>query len=60
MIDADIENVQGVEQDEDMVVTICYIAECLTFGREPQLESVEVGLQRKHIVDVLLGLLSLQ
>ena len=26
LIDADIANVQGVTTDEDMIVTICYIA----------------------------------
>ena len=42
LIDADIENIMGVEFDEDMVVTMCYIAECFTFGREPDLENLNV------------------
>jgi len=42
LIDADIENVQGVEEDEDMIVTMCYIAECFTFGREPDLENMNI------------------
>jgi hypothetical protein len=58
LIDADIENIQGVTDDEDMVVTICYIAECFTFGREPNLENIDLEFQRKHIVDVFLSLLS--
>ena len=33
MIDANIVNIEGVENDEDMVVAMCYIAECYTFGK---------------------------
>ena len=43
LIDADIENIQGVTEDEDMVVTICYIAECFTFGKEPNLENINIS-----------------
>ena len=57
LIDADIENIQGVELDEEMVVTICYIAECFTFGREPDLDNIDIEYQRKHILDVFLSLL---
>ena len=57
LIDADIENIQGVEQDEEMVSTICYIAECFTFGKEPDFDSIDKEYQRKHIVDVLVKLL---
>ena len=39
LIDADMENIQGVQNDEDMLVAMCYIAECFTFGREPDLEN---------------------
>ena len=55
--DADIENIQGVELDEEMVVTMCYIAECFTFGREPDLDNIDIEYQRKHILDVFLSLL---
>lgn len=58
LIDADIENVMGVEEDEDMVVTICYIAECFTFGREPDLENINLEYQRKHLVDTFLSILN--
>lgn len=58
LIDADIENLQGVVEDEEMVVTICYIAECFTFGREPDFENIDIEYQRKHIVDVFLSLLN--
>ena len=60
LIDADIENVQGVETDEDMLVTMCHIAECFTFGREPDLDNINIDYQRKHIVDVFLSLLRIQ
>ena len=42
LIDADIENVMGIEFDEDMMVMMCYIAECFTFGREPDLENLNI------------------
>lgn len=38
LIDADTEQIQGIKNDEDMLATICYIAECFTFGKEPDLE----------------------
>ena len=60
LIDADIENVQGVIEDEEMIVTMCYIAECFTFGREPDLENLNLDFQRKHIVDVFLTLISMK
>jgi hypothetical protein len=58
LIDADIENVMGVEEDEDMIVTMCYIAECFTFGREPDLENINLDYQRKHLVDTFLSILN--
>ena len=58
LIDADIENVMGVEEDEDMIVTMCYIAECFTFGREPDLENINLDHQRKHLVDTFLSILN--
>ena len=60
LIDADIENVMGVEEDEDMIVTMCYIAECFTFGREPDLENINLDYQRKHLVDTFLSILNFQ
>lgn len=63
LIDADIENIPGVDTDEQMVVVLCYISECFTFGREPDLEEmdeVSIHKQRQHIVDVFLSLLNFQ
>lgn len=42
-----------------MVVAMCYIAECLTFGREPDLHSFDIEIYRKHIVHVILNLVNL-
>lgn len=58
LIEADIANIQGITNDEDMVATMCYIAECFTFGKEPDLENIDIQFQRKHIVDIFLTLLS--
>ena len=57
LIDAEIENIQGIQKDEDMIVTMCYIAECFTFGREPDLDNIDIEYQRKHILDVFMSLL---
>ena len=42
LIDADMENIQGIDKDEDMVVAMCYVAECFTFGLEPNLDNIDV------------------
>ena len=42
LIDADMVNCLGVENDEDMLVSMCYIAECFTFGREPDIDNLDV------------------
>ena len=57
LIEADIANIQGITNDEDMVVTMYYIAECFTFGKESDLDNIDIQFQRKHIVDVFLTLL---
>ena len=56
LIDADMLNLPGVETDEEMVVVMCYIAECFTFGKEPDFENIDIDFQRNHIVDVFLSL----
>ena len=40
-----------------MISTICYIAECFTFGKEPDFDNIDKDYQRKHIIDVLLRIL---
>jgi hypothetical protein len=42
LIDADISNIPGVETDEDMIVLMCYIGECFTFGKEPDFENIDI------------------
>ena len=42
LIDADMLNIPGVETDEEMVVVMCYIAECFTFGKEPDFENIDI------------------
>ena len=56
LIDADMLNIPGVETDEDMVVVMCYIAECFTFGKEPDFENIDIEFYRNHVVDVFLSL----
>jgi hypothetical protein len=46
LIDADISNIPGVETDEDMLVLMCYIGECFTFGKEPDFENIDIEFQR--------------
>jgi len=35
-----------VDKEEDMLVAMCYIAECVTFNRPIDLDSLDVELQR--------------
>jgi hypothetical protein len=46
-----------VQNDEDMLVVICHIAECHTFNRPIDLEIFSVQEERLKILDSLLGLL---
>ena len=48
-----------VEEEEDMIVTVCYIAECITFGRPVQLDTVNIELERQKIIDTFVTLLRL-
>ena len=41
-----------------MLIAMLYVAECFTFGKEPDLSSFNVDNHRKHIVDVILGLVN--
>ncbi len=56
-IDGGVEIVP-VDKEEDMLVAMCYIAECVTFNRPIDLDSLDVELQRQKIIDVFLSLLS--
>lgn len=58
-IDGGVEGV-CVTRDEDMMVAICHIAECLTFNRPVDLEILNIEKERSKIVNALLGLLNLE
>ena len=59
LIDARTENCSNIETDEDMIVCICYIAECFTFGREPDFKNLDLETFRKHIVELFIRFISL-
>jgi hypothetical protein len=58
LIDADLENINNVDTDEDMLIIICYTAECFTFCKDPLFEAVDMEYQRNHIVDIILRILN--
>lgn len=55
-IDANVENVP-VTNDCDMIVAICYIAECLTIGRPIDFVGFDVGMERDRVADHFIRLL---
>ena len=58
-IDGGVEGV-CVGEDEDMLVAMCHIAECLTFNKQIDVETFNVKLERQRIVDAILGLLKIE
>jgi hypothetical protein len=48
-----------VEKEEDMMVAMCHIAECITFNKQVDFELFNVEVQRQKIIDVFLTLLNL-
>ncbi len=42
-----------------MIVIVCYIAECTTFGKPVELDNINIELERQKILDTLLSLLKL-
>jgi hypothetical protein len=56
-IDGGVEGV-CVDKEEDMLVAMCHIAECMTFNRPIDFEMFNVELQRQKIIDVFLTLLN--
>lgn len=58
----DDEEVEGkvheisAETEEDMIVYACYIAECITFKRQIDINTKGVKFLRSKIVDALLSL----
>lgn len=61
--DFDEEDIDGgvegicVSNDEDMIVAICYVAECITFNRQPEMDQFNVNEQRQRILDAFIQLL---
>ncbi len=49
-----------VGEDEDMLVAMCYIAECLTFNKQIDVETFNVKMERQRIVDAIMGLLKIE
>jgi hypothetical protein len=47
-----------VEKEEDMVVAVCYIAECITFNRPVELDVLNVKEQRERMIDAFIQLLN--
>jgi hypothetical protein len=47
-----------VEKEEDMVIAVCYIAECITFNRPIELDVFNVEQQRQRILDAFIQLLN--
>lgn len=56
-IDGGTEEV-SVYNEEDMIVAVCYIAECITFNKPIKLDVLNIEEQRMKILDVFLSLLN--
>jgi hypothetical protein len=50
----------NAENEEDMLVTMCYIAECMTFNKPLDLEGFNIEYQRQKIISVFLTLLNFE
>ena len=50
----------NVDNDEDMLVAICYIAECLTFNKPIDMDTFNVEVERLRILDTFLSLLAFE
>lgn len=57
MVDGGVEGV-CVENEEDMLVLVCHVAECVTFNRPIDLEIFNLDLEREKILDTFLTLLN--
>lgn len=56
MVDGGVEGI-CVEKEEDMVVAVCYIAECITFNRPIEMDIFNATEERAKILDTFLTLL---
>lgn len=57
-IDGGVEGV-CVQRDEDMLVAMCYVADCLTFNKPIDLETFNPKIERLRIIETLLALFDL-
>ena len=57
MVDGGVEGI-CVEKEEDMIVAVCYIAECITFGKQVEMDIFTPEIERQRILDTFLTLLS--
>ncbi len=55
-VDGGVELVD-VTNEEDMIIAVCHIAECLAFNKAINLEEFRVSNERLKITDTLLSLL---
>ena len=49
-----------VENDDEFVLAMIYIADCFTYGRLPDLETFNVERARSRMLDVLLMVLDFE
>ncbi len=47
-----------VDNEEDMLIALMHVAECVTFNREIDMEVLNVDFERQKIVDTFLALLN--
>jgi hypothetical protein len=47
-----------VSDEADMIIAVCYIAECITFNRPVELDIFNVKEQRERILDAFIQLLN--
>ena len=58
-VDGGVESV-SVNNEEDYLIAMIYIAECLTFKRPIDFQTFEVQRERNKILDVVLQLLKFE
>lgn len=62
----DIEMVDGgtsevaVDCEEDYMVAMAFVADCHTYRREVQLDKLDIGRERKKMIDLYLSLLNFE
>ena len=55
-VDGSVE-VVNAQSDEDMIVAVCHIAECITFGKQIDVENIDLKLERQRILSNFISLL---